>query len=164
MTHHHIPVTVTAVAAPLHPSSTRQDQRQCPIGQVLPCVKEEEEEEVDVDVEGLRREQATAARGVATGAAVVVGGGTRGLDQSPEVVVGGGAYPPPVAVTGPSGSELDISLSSTADLNGDDLGFMDRLLPIDSAMFDHLSPTLQNEDFSFSMDTSTEGIHDLFDL
>lgn len=70
---------------------------------------------------------------------------------------------PQVTVTGPS-SELDISLSSAADVNGDDLGFMDRLLPIDMGMFDHLSPTLQTDDFSFSMDNSTEGIHDLFDL
>ena len=76
------------------------------------------------------------------------------------------AYPQ-VTVTGPNG-ELDISLSSTADVN-DDLGFMDHLdtsslLPIDMSMFEHLSPPLQTEEFSFSMDNSTEGIHDLFDL
>lgn len=70
---------------------------------------------------------------------------------------------PQVTVMGAPNSELDISLSSTADVN-DDLGFMDRLLPIDMAMFDQLSPTLQTEDFSFSMDNSTEGIQDLFDL
>lgn len=70
---------------------------------------------------------------------------------------------PQVTVTGPS-NELDISLSSAAEVSGDDLGFMDRLLPLDMAMFDQLSPTLQTEDFSFSMDNSTEGINDLFDL
>ena len=68
---------------------------------------------------------------------------------------------PQVTVTGPT-NELDISLSSAADVT-DDLGFMERLLPLD--VFDHLSsPTLHPEDFSFSMDNSTEGIHDLFDL
>lgn len=70
---------------------------------------------------------------------------------------------PQVTVTGPS-NQLDISLSSAAEVTGDDLGFMDRLLPLDMAMFDQLSPTLQTEDFSFSMDDSTEGINDLFDL
>lgn len=70
---------------------------------------------------------------------------------------------PQVTVTGPS-NELDISLSSAAEVTGDDLGFMDRLLPLDMGMFDQLSPTLPTEDFSFSMDTSTEGINDLFDL
>ena len=69
---------------------------------------------------------------------------------------------PQVTVTGPN-NELDISLSSAADVNGDDL-FMDRLLPMDMSVFDQLSPTLQTSDFSFSMDNSTEGIHDLFDL
>ncbi len=76
-------------------------------------------------------------------------------------------YPPQVTITRPN-NDLDISLSSTADVNGDDLGFIDHfdssLLPIDIGMFEHLSPPLQNEDFSFSMDNSTEGIHDLFDL
>ncbi len=72
---------------------------------------------------------------------------------------------PRVTVTGSASNDLDISLSSAADVNTDDLGFMDRLLPLDMAVFDHLSPTtLQTEDFSFSMDNSTEGIHDLFDL
>lgn len=70
---------------------------------------------------------------------------------------------PQVTVTGPS-NQLDISLSSAAEVTGDDLGFMDRLLPLDMAMFDQLSPTLQTEDFSFSMDNSTEGINDLFDI
>lgn len=67
---------------------------------------------------------------------------------------------PQVAVSAPN--ELDISLSSAADV-GDDLGFMDRLLPLD--MFDHLSPTLNTtEDFSFSLDGDNEGIQDLFDI
>ena len=72
-------------------------------------------------------------------------------------------YPSPVVTAnGPSSSELDISLSSTVDLN-EDLGF---LLPLDSAMFDQLSPALNPEDFtcSFTMDNSTEGIHELFDI
>lgn len=116
-----------------------QEHAHCSMGQVS-CVKLEE---------GLRQEQAVGII----------------LDQSAVAP----SYPSP-AVTGlgPPNSELDISLSSTADIN-DDLGFMDRLLPIDTAiidtaMFDHLSPTLQTDDFSFSMDNSTEGIHDLFDL
>lgn len=71
---------------------------------------------------------------------------------------------PHMAVTGPA-DDLDISLSSAAEVGGDDLGFMERLLPLDMAMFDQLSPTLPAaEDFSFSMDDSTEGINDLFDL
>ena len=71
---------------------------------------------------------------------------------------------PQMTVTGPT-DDLDISLSSAADVAGDDLGFMERLLPLDMAMFDQLSPTLPAaEDFSFSMDDSTEGINDLFDL
>jgi len=66
-------------------------------------------------------------------------------------------------------SDLEISLSSAADVDSDLEGLMDHfdptnLLPVDMAMFEHLSPPLQNEDFSFSMDNSTEGIHDLFDL
>lgn len=69
---------------------------------------------------------------------------------------------PQVTVTGPN-SDLDISLSSAADVT-DDLGFMDRLLPLDMGLFDQLSPTLPTEDFSFSMDNSTEGISDLFDI
>jgi hypothetical protein len=71
---------------------------------------------------------------------------------------------PQVTVTGPTTDELDISLNSAAEMTGDDLGFMDRLLPLDMAMFDQLSPALPTEDFSFSMDNSTEGINDLFDL
>ena len=72
-------------------------------------------------------------------------------------------------ILGPGGnSDLEISLSSTADVDSDFEGLMDHfdptnLLP-DMAMFEHLSPPLQTEDFSFSMDNSTEGIHDLFDL
>lgn len=75
---------------------------------------------------------------------------------------------------------LDISLSSTADVNGDDFeGLMesytcDNLDSIDSSTllptadmgmlsFESLSPPLQNEDFCFAMET-TEGIQDLFDL
>ena len=67
-------------------------------------------------------------------------------------------------------SDLEISLSSAADVDSDDFeGLMDHLensslLPIDMAMFEQLSPPLQTEEFSFSMDNSTEGIHDLFDL
>lgn len=77
-------------------------------------------------------------------------------------------------------NELDISLSSTADVNTDDLeGLMDSyhcdnldnidssaLLPThDMGMlsFESLSPPLQHEDFCFAME-ATEGIHDLFDL
>jgi hypothetical protein len=79
-------------------------------------------------------------------------------------------------------NELDISLSSTADVNADDLvGLMDSyhcdnldnidssaLLPThDMGMgmlsFESLSPPLQHEDFCFAME-STEGIPDLFDL
>lgn len=101
--------------------------------------------------EGLRHERASSA---------VVGVGGMILDQPAMVAP---PYSSPV-VTGQPSSELDISLSSTADLNGDDLGFMDQLLPIDLARFDHLSPTLQNEDFNFSMDNSTEGIDNLFDI
>ncbi len=72
------------------------------------------------------------------------------------------AYP---QILGPGGnSDLEISLSSAADVDSDFEGLMDHLLPVDMAMFEHLSPPLQNEDFSFSMDNSTEGIQDLFDL
>ena len=77
-------------------------------------------------------------------------------------------------------SELDISLSSTADVNADDLeGLMDSyhcdsLDNIDSSAllsthdmgmlgFESLSPPLQHEDFCFAMEAS-EGIQDLFDL
>ena len=77
-------------------------------------------------------------------------------------------------------NELDISLSSTADVNADDLeGLMDSyhcdnldnidssaLLPThDMGMlsFESLSPPLQHEDFCFAMESS-EGIQDLFDL
>lgn len=74
-------------------------------------------------------------------------------------------------ILGPgASSDLEISLSSAADVDSDDFeGLMDHLesnnlLPIDMAMFEHLSPPLQTEEFSFSMDNSTEGIHDLFDL
>ena len=92
----------------------------------------------------------------------------------------------PVARVNPGGvidctaSDLDISLSSTADVNGDDLeGLMvsyncDNLDSIDSSTllptadmgmlsFESLSPPLQDEDFCFAMET-TEGIQDLFDL
>ena len=72
---------------------------------------------------------------------------------------------PQVTVTGSAASELDISLSSAAEVGGDDLGFMDRLLPLDMGVFDHLSPTLNTtEDFSFSLDEDNEGIQDLFDI
>ena len=72
-------------------------------------------------------------------------------------------------------NELDISLSSTADINTDDLeGLMDsyhcdNLDNIDSSAllptlsFESLSPPLQHEDFCFAMEAS-EGIQDLFDL
>ena len=77
-------------------------------------------------------------------------------------------------------NELDISLSSTADVNTDDLeGLMDsyhcdNLDSIDSSAllpthdmgmlsFESLSPPLQDEDFCFAMEAS-EGIQDLFDL
>ena len=77
-------------------------------------------------------------------------------------------------------NELDISLSSTADVNGDDLeGLMDSyrcenldsidssaLLPthdMEMLSFESLSPPLQHEDFCFAMEAS-EGIQDLFDL
>lgn len=73
--------------------------------------------------------------------------------------------------------DLDISLSSTADVNGDDLeGLMDSyncdnldnidssaLLPAGMLSFESLSPPLQDEDFCFAMD-GPEGIQDLFDL
>lgn len=86
----------------------------------------------------------------------------------------------PSTVIDAPASELDISLSSAADVNGDDLeGLMDSyncgaldgidssvLLPTsDMSMlsFSSLSPPLQDEDFCFAMET-TEGIQDLFDL
>ena len=87
---------------------------------------------------------------------------------------------PSVVIDCPA-SELDISLSSTADVNADDLeGLMDSyscggaLDAIDSSTllptadmgilsFESLSPPLQDEDFCFAMET-TEGIQDLFDL
>lgn len=74
-------------------------------------------------------------------------------------------------ILGPgASSDLEISLSSAADVDSDDFeGLMDHLessslLPIDMAMFEHLSPPLQTEEFSFTMDESEEGIPDLFDL
>ena len=69
-------------------------------------------------------------------------------------------------VSGSAANELDISLSSAAEVGPDDLGFMDRLLPLDMVgVFDHLSPTLHTtEDFSFSLDEDNEGIQDLFDI
>ena len=86
---------------------------------------------------------------------------------------------PSVVIDCPA-SELDISLSSAADVNADDLeGLMDSyncgaldaidssaLLPtVDMGIlsFESLSPPLQDEDFCFAMET-TEGIQDLFDL
>ena len=72
---------------------------------------------------------------------------------------------PQVTVTGSASNDLDISLSSAAEMNRDDLGFMDQLLPLDMGVFDHLSPTLNTtEDFSFSLHEDNEGIQDLFDI
>ena len=70
-----------------------------------------------------------------------------------------------------SSNDLEISLSSAADVDCDHFeGLMDHLnhlnnstlLPLD--MFEHLSPSRENEEFSFSIDDSDEGLPDLFEM
>lgn len=74
--------------------------------------------------------------------------------------------------------DLDISLSSTADIRADELeGLMDSYncdhlghldgiaaSDISALSFEVLESQLQSEDFFSAMDTPTEGIQDLFDL